>query len=859
MADSLPSPVDPSLSRELISNESEPRLTHTLHELHSSVLSLAASEQYIFSGSQNQDISVWSKKSFKLKHTLCGHTGSVLALEYAADREWLFSSSGDSTVRVWSTTSLKPLYVIDPYLETGAGDLFSLAWSKRLQTLYIGCQNTSLQWLDFKKAQGTGPLSRADSTIKKAHKFFDSYPVYERKAADLLHSNTPGSGTGTPVTGSEVPRLAIPVDNMLESAHYGYIYSLSITEDCDSGVVHLSSGSGDESIKSWTCTPDGPVFDHECECHFGAVLAIVSQGNTVYAACQDGVVKIFDIETKSIVRTIIVQEGVDILSLSKLKTDLYVCLANGKILRYSESFDCTASWEAHDGIVLSSVITASGPGYILLTGGNDDNIKMWEVRLPRTRTRSLNVQNFNDSLKPLTRAASEEETLPEFQDDTLEYALSKFISFPSVSSSPSNREDCRQAAIWLKKCLGQLGANASLLATGDSVSPLVLGTFTGVQSPQASRKPRILFYGHYDVMAAAPENWDSDPFVLTGRNGYFYGRGVTDDKGPVLATAFGAANLLLKRQLGVDVVFLIEGEEETGSHGFADAVKAHKDAIGQIDAILVSNSNWITDSHPCLTYGLRGVVHCDLEITGGFPDLHSGVDGGGIAEPMEDMQVEQIQLLSTLSDRKKRVQIPAFYDSVRPLLPDEEEISQRLSEVTGKDKSWLSARWREPSLTVHSIEGSGANSTVIPGTVKASVSVRIVPDQDLETISHALQTHLTDSFKALESPNRFTVETVKATDWWLGQLDGKWFQALAHAIQEEWGFDPLYIREGGSIPSIPYLEKELGCHALHLPMGQSTDRAHLPNERISLANLKRGKSVIERFLLNVAKSDISLS
>jgi len=132
------------------------------------------------------------------------------------------------------------------------------------------------------------------------------------------------------------------------------------------------------------------------------------------------------------------------------------------------------------------------------------------------------------------------------------------------------------------------------------------------------------------------------------------------------------------------------------------------------------------------------------------------------------------------------------------------------------------------------------------------VSIRIVPDQDLDTIASSLIEHIKTSFQSLNSSNKLEVSIDHTADWWLGNLGDPWFKALESAIRDEWGVDPLRIREGGSIPSVPYLEKEFGCHALHLPLGQSSDQAHLPNERISLSNLHRGKSVIERFLLGVA-------
>ncbi|KAJ7750951.1 hypothetical protein DFH07DRAFT_961172 [Mycena maculata] len=845
-----------SLSRDLWQSDASPaipRLLHSLRELRS-VLSLAASDLYIFCGSQSQDIPVWDKKTFRLKDSLRGHTGSVLALEYVAEREWLFSSSGDSTVRIWSTSTLTPIYVLSPYEDTAAGDLFSVSWSPSLQTIYVGCQNTSLQWYDFSSEHhpisaastqfGDIPTSASGtSTPRKAHKFFDSYPQYERKPADIYANNNAPSRDISPHSDrSAVPAprayLSIPAENVIDSAHYGYIYCMALLQDSEAGGVRLVTGSGDEFVKIWDCS-ETPTELYAFECNSGAIYSLVVKDETVYAGCQDGSVKVLDLETNTLVRTIIGQEGVDVLSMSMIHSDLYTCSANGQVQRFSASFDCTASWQAHNGIVLSSIITHSnskGRPY-LVTGGNDDYIKLWEL------TSRDEDSGARDS--PIVLPSLDSHT-----SDTLTYALSKFVSIPSVSCNPSHKEDCRQAAIWLKKCLTQLGAKTSLLPTGEGMNPLVLGTFSGATVKNKQPKPRLLFYGHYDVISAPSDGWDSDPFHMAGRNGYLYGRGVTDNKGPILAVACAVAHLLATRALAVDVVFLIEGEEECGSTGFGDAVRRHKDLVGHIDTILVSNSTWIAEDTPCITYGLRGVVHCSLEISSDLPDMHSGIEGGAVVEPLLDM----VHLLATLTDAQQQVRIPGFYDRVRQQTDAEKCLYQRLAIVTGRPAASLSSRWREPSLTVHSIEISGPkNATVIPGSIKSQVSLRIVPDQDLDSIAKSLCLHLETSFKHLKSPNKLKVGVEHTADWWLGELDDFWFKALEGAVQEEWGMEPLRIREGGSIPSVPFLEKEFGCHALHLPMGQSSDQAHLPNERISLDNLRRGKSVVERFLTTVGE------
>ncbi|KZT64245.1 Zn-dependent exopeptidase [Daedalea quercina L-15889] len=931
VADPSPSPTipHPSLSRPFDSAERPPRLFHSLRQEHTSVLSVAADSTHLFSGGPAGDISVWDKDSLKHKATLSGHSGSILALEYAADKEWLFSASGDSTIRVWSTRTLIPLYIINPHGETDAGDLFSLVWCPVLQTLYFGCQDTSLQWFTFPSPlQTTSPSSvhfvsddpsssgrSTPTSARRAHKFFDSYPQYTRRPADLFarnptcssvnasHSNvhahgvslppTPPSSSaslpstsssGSPARRSSSPHrplvaLQVPPSNAIYSAHYGYIYCMALVPSVREGSddapfdgtserrdLQLVTGSGDESVKLWQLAPANPtpMLLHTFECCTGAVLAVVVRGETVYAGCQDGHLKVWDLETRTLVRVLITSENVDILSLSMLKSDLYVCLANGEVQRWSAQFEQTAAWKAHEGIVLTSVVTRISPPavaeevllvdsehrhehdnvkFALVTGANDDQLKLWEVEPPRTR-KSVHLSLVTDSDMEWGDSGNE----------TMVYALSKFVSIPSVSNSAAHREDCRQAAIWLRKCFTQLGAEACLLPTGENTNPLVLGSFRGNQTKH--RRPRILFYGHYDVIAAWPRGWYSDPFTLTGRDGYLYGRGATDNKGPVMAVACAAADLLGRRALDLDLVMLIEGEEEAGSGGFADAVKRNKNAIGPIDAILVSNSTWIAEDTPCITYGLRGVVHCNVQISSEGPDRHSGVDGGVTVEPMLDM----LKLLGTLTDGKNRVAIPKFYDSVRPCSDDERQLYDVLSNITRTPAASLASRWREPSLTVHNVEVSGPrNSTVIPATVKAHVSVRIVPDQDLETIANGLREHLVTAFGEMQSPNKLKVSIDHTADWWLGDLDGPWFHALETAVQAEWGVEPLRIREGGSIPSVPYLEKEFSCHALHLPLGQSSDEAHLPNERISLSNLRRGKHVVERFLLNVGKSDLPRS
>jgi len=273
---------------------------------------------------------------------------------------------------------------------------------------------------------------------------------------------------------------------------------------------------------------------------------------------------------------------VDILCVSIVGTELYVGSANGGLQRYSCSFDCTGCWKGHSGATLSSIITSSRKAnetdpddhMDLITGASDSNIKVWAIKRPQKRAAGqLGMAPRGHTTRRSSGRFDDDDEIQ--QNDTVVRALSQFVSFPSISNHHSHKEDCRQAAIWLKKCLTQFGAESQLLYGVEGKNPVVFGSFRGTEG--RAQKPRILFYGHYDVIAPGPRSaWDNDPWTLTGLNGYLYGRGVSDNKGPTLVVASAASELLERRALDVDLVMLIEGEEEAGSSGFIEAVQKHK-------------------------------------------------------------------------------------------------------------------------------------------------------------------------------------------------------------------------------------------------------------------------------------------
>ena len=473
------------------------------------------------------------------------------------------------------------------------------------------------------------------------------------------------------------------------------------------------------------------------------------------------------------------------------------------------------------------------------------------------------------------------EESPENVEDMMITSLREFVSYQTVSSRPEFTEDCRKGATFLGSLFKRLGAEVDMLSIDRLYNPVVFAKFSGKLEP-ASRRKRILFYGHYDVVPAdnKTNTWKTDPFKMEGVNGYLYGRGVSDNKGPIMAALYAVTDLLQAKALDSDIVFLIEGEEESGSRGFQETIRRKKDLIGNIDYIIIANSYWLDDEVPCLTYGLRGVLHASVCLDSEQPDLHSGVDGSYIiSEPTTDLTL----LLAQLKDRKNHVNIPGFYDGILPVTEEEEARYNDITEILIRRnpekgppevlKRSLMARWREPNLTIHRMNVSGPEGSLISSHATANVSIRLVPGQEVDKVIASLEKFLRDEFAKFESQNTLTIRIDNRAEPWLGVPGNYIFRTLEDAVIKAWdlggadgtrakdrassalgaGFGrtaveksprkPLYIREGGSIPAIRFLEKEFGAPAAHLPCGQASDSAHLDNERLRVTNLLKSRDI----------------
>lgn len=883
------------------------RLRHT-----SSILSIVTSEENIYAGTQAGEILVYGLSTYERKAVIEGHSGSVLSLCLSQDQSLLFSSAGDRIVNVWDTRTLKRTHCL--YSSFDVGDVFCVAYSAELQTVYLGAQNTTIQWCQIAQdAAKELPLRARGASIRPGDRFFDS-------------AGPGGVRTPRPAGSDVVPRHArggetvkIDKESVRHFAHYGYVYCMILARDGVPewmGTETLITGGGDGVIRLWKLDAQNggaiePLYsldDGREEGH--AILSVAMEGTFLYSGRSGGEVDVWDLETRQLVRNLKAHKD-DVLTICVGGGFLFTAAVTGHVRKFDRQYQVKNSLKAHEGRILASAFSSHAQRPVYVTGSNDNSLAVWDV---------------SDCIKSVSIASKTS------NEQLFDY-LRKFVSFRTVSSDPRHKADCRRGASYLRSVFKNFGAATEMLPAEDPANPVILARFRGNPSTAANRK-KILFYGHYDVVAANNENgkWLTDPFSMEGIDGYLYGRGTSDNKGPIMAAIFACAELTTEQALGSDIIFLIEGEEECGSRGFENAIKASKDKIGDVDWILLANSYWLDDRTPCLTYGLRGVIHATVQIESSHPDLHSGVDGSAqLDESLKDL----VMLLGTLTSKSGEVKIPGFYDPV-PAVSKEEEalytdittaLVQRNPDLGDPDalaKS-LMRRWREASLTIHRFQTSGPdNATIIPRLAKAALSMRLVPNQEATEVARSLVAYLEAEFRELDSNNRLTVTIDHKAEPWLGDWTNDLFQTLEEAIMETWGpIDhshsrnasvagfkaplsqqsngngyfptkpsattssvlangsqvplpeqpltpmaevsqkleniipprpsaqkqrqrPLYIREGGSIPAIRFLEKEFNAPAAHLPCGQASDSAHLDNERLRLVNLYKSKDIFKK-------------
>ncbi|KGO57404.1 Peptidase M20 [Penicillium expansum] len=450
--------------------------------------------------------------------------------------------------------------------------------------------------------------------------------------------------------------------------------------------------------------------------------------------------------------------------------------------------------------------------------------------------------------------------------------LATAISHESISSEANKRPDVVKMEKFLEEELGKnFGAEVQPYCMGkqkkknptdpDLDLPPILVAWYPPRTSASNDKKTLLIYGHYDVQ---PEltGWSYPAFQLTrvqGPNGErLYGRGSTDDKGPVLGWLNAIeAHKNAGVEIPVNLIFCFEGMEESSSEGFTAFLEKYgNDLFKDVDGGVIADNYWNTAKCPCLTYGLRGINYFRVAITGAPKQLHSGIYGGAVAEPMTDL----FSLFSKLVNNEGQILILGINDQVEPLTEKEKELYKKVrftlkdfTDAIGDTKvplyqdpiDIMMHRWRYPSLSIHGINGADASDdpgTAIPSKVTGAFSIRTVPNMDSQTVNDTVTKYLQDEFKKLGSKCQISIGVFpEHVPFWRANYEDPNFTAAAKATNEVYKTDPDYTREGGSIGVALYLQNILDKKSLLLlPMGASDDGPHGPNEKIDRRNYIEG-------------------
>jgi acetylornithine deacetylase/succinyl-diaminopimelate desuccinylase-like protein len=432
--------------------------------------------------------------------------------------------------------------------------------------------------------------------------------------------------------------------------------------------------------------------------------------------------------------------------------------------------------------------------------------------------------------------------------------LKEFMRIPSVSAQRQHDGDTRAAAQWAADHLGKIGFDAGLVDIGGK--PIVRALKKGKSAK------RVLIYGHYDVQPEDPVNeWKTPPFEPTVRDGILYGRGATDDKGQVF-THFKAAESLLKTEgeLPCEVIFLMEGEEESGGDALPRYISQAKDEL-KVDAVVVSDSTMYDANTPALTYGLRGILALEFTVRGPHSDVHSGAYGGGVANPTMVLA----QILAACVSPEGKVLVPHFYDDVVPLQDWERESFRKLNfddAALAKELNvprlhgepgynTLERLWARPTFEVNGIFGGyqGQRSkTIIPASATAKITCRLVSNQDPARIRDLVVEHIR---AVCPKTVRLQIEDYAASPPVLFDVNNPTIRAAQEALKKGFDRETVFIRCGGSIPVVSTFVEQLGCPVVLMGFGLDSDGPHSPNEHFSLDSFRRGTKAAAHLLRTI--------
>ncbi|TFJ93493.1 dipeptidase [Lentibacillus salicampi] len=430
--------------------------------------------------------------------------------------------------------------------------------------------------------------------------------------------------------------------------------------------------------------------------------------------------------------------------------------------------------------------------------------------------------------------------------------LNTFLSIPSVSTDSVHKKDIKEAAAYLESYLNDIGFD-QVQQQDTGGHPLVYAEYNQA-GPDA---PTVLFYGHYDVQPVDPiDQWKSDPFKPEIRDGRLYARGSSDDKGQVfMHLAVFEAYMKTEGKLPINVKVCIEGEEEIGSENLYKVLHDKKEQFNA-DFAVISDSGMIAENQPTILYGLKGFTGIEINVTGPDHDLHSGMYGGAVRNPIMALN----HILASMKDEDEVVTVDGFYDDVEPLSDNERELIKNVQgenyqestgvQETASEKGYTAKEhtMARPTFEINGMYGGyqgEGTKTIIPSTATAKITCRLVPGQDPEKIQDLLEKHI---HRAV--PSGVTVDVKKeklSARAYKVEPDSQLIKKAAESYTKAFGKETVYIRMGGSIPVVEWIEDIYHIPIVLLGFGTPDDRLHSPNESFPLDSFDKGMETLVHY------------
>ncbi|GAB4312480.1 MAG: dipeptidase [Phototrophicales bacterium] len=442
--------------------------------------------------------------------------------------------------------------------------------------------------------------------------------------------------------------------------------------------------------------------------------------------------------------------------------------------------------------------------------------------------------------------------------DQFRQQLHDLLRIPSVSTDPARAGAVQEAAEWLADNMRRAGIeNVKVYPTAGH--PIVYGDWL-----HAEGAPTVLIYGHYDVQPAdKADGWIDDPFNPIERDGKIYARGASDDKGQMFIHVKAVESILKTvGKLPVNVKYCIEGEEEVGSPNLPKFLKEHQDLL-KADVCVISDSGILSKNQPSIVYALRGILALEVEVRGPAIDLHSGMYGGAVHNPVQALA----EIIAQLHDQDGHVTVPGFYDDVLELTPEERA---ELKKTDYSEEEWIKMSgapraWGEPEFTIRErigarptleINGMAGGfygdgiKTVLPARAIAKITCRLVANQDPQHIFEAIRNYV----MRITPPSVVAeVRQLKGSGHPVQvDIDTPAMQAAVRAYEKGWGKAPVFMREGGSIPIVADFQQTLKVPVVLMGYGLNTDGAHGPNEHFVIDMFHKGIDTAIHFLYEVA-------